>query len=293
MAARLLRSSKLLPPTEATSDAIERFYQMSDAAQSRTNAAFEPFAQFPKSDVRQQHVLTHSRHAEKTSSPTTEWRAQQSHLGTAGVATWPCDTHEMGCNCGRDKKLDSAISEPWLQVKVIGGDKSEEARQGRLLSRRCSSRWRQHRHCEPTSRRCGERLGHTNEGGAPEIAWKIHTKMAAEPTKVFIACDVKNGFGAARREWRRRRSQTMVVRFWDRSSPTCGRERKRYNQQPAWANTQRGSQPIPVRDGCLQGACEAPVAFALALRVASTEFDEEMRKQGGPVHGRAGILGVR
>ena len=41
-----------------------------------------------------------------------------------------------------------------------------------------------------------------------------------------------------------------------------------------------GDRPITVRDGLLQGACEAPVAFALALRVAMTEFEDEMRKQG-------------
>ena len=51
-------------------------------------------------------------------------------------------------------------------------------------------------------------------------------------------------------------------------------------QPTAWANTPRGSRPITVRDGLLQGACEAPVAFALALRVAMMEFEEEMRKQG-------------
>ena len=51
-------------------------------------------------------------------------------------------------------------------------------------------------------------------------------------------------------------------------------------QPTARANTPKGSRPITVRDGLLQGACEAPVAFALALRVALAEFDEEMRKQG-------------
>ena len=50
-AARQLGGSRLLPPTEATADVIEQLYQMSDAAQKRTNAAFEPLAQFPKSDL--------------------------------------------------------------------------------------------------------------------------------------------------------------------------------------------------------------------------------------------------
>ena len=51
-------------------------------------------------------------------------------------------------------------------------------------------------------------------------------------------------------------------------------------QPTAWANAPEGSRPITVKDGLMQGACEAQVAFALALRVAMTEFEEEMRKQG-------------
>ena len=87
--------------------------------------------------------------------------------------------------------------------------------------------------------------------------------MAAEPTTVFIACDSKNGVGAARRggavEGARRWCPVLGQIF---ANSLAGKE----NVQPtAWANTQRGSRPIPVRDGFLQGACEAPVAFALAF----------------------------
>ena len=102
--------------------------------------------------------------------------------------------------------------------------------------------------------------------------------MAAEPTKVFIACDIKNGFGAARR-----RDAIDGAKRW---CPVLGTvfanlwAGKQDVQPTAWANTPKGSRPITVRNGLLQGACEAPVAFALALRVALAEFDEEMRKQG-------------
>ena len=51
-------------------------------------------------------------------------------------------------------------------------------------------------------------------------------------------------------------------------------------QPTAWANTPGGNRPITVRDGVLRGAREAPVALALALRVAMMEFEDEMRKQG-------------
>ena len=100
--------------------------------------------------------------------------------------------------------------------------------------------------------------------------------MAAEPTKVFIACDIKNGFGAVRRshaiEGARRWCPmlgTVFANLW------AG---KHSVQPTAWASTPGGDRPITVRDGLLQGACEAPVAFALALRMAMTEFDDEMRK---------------
>ena len=55
--------------------------------------------------------------------------------------------------------------------------------------------------------------------------------------------------------------------------------------------------PIAVTDGFsarrMCGACVASGAFALALRVPLTEFEDEMRKQGGRAHDRAGIVGVR
>ena len=72
-AATLLRGSKLLPPTEATADAIEQLYQTGGEAQKRTDDAFEGTTHWPKSDVRQQHVLTHIRDAKRTGSPRTEW----------------------------------------------------------------------------------------------------------------------------------------------------------------------------------------------------------------------------
>ena len=102
--------------------------------------------------------------------------------------------------------------------------------------------------------------------------------MAAEPTKVFSACDIKNGFGASRRsdaiEGARRWCPvlgTVFANLWPG---------KRSVQPTVLANTPGGDRPITVRDGLLQDACEAPVAFALALRVALMEFEDEMRKQG-------------
>ena len=102
--------------------------------------------------------------------------------------------------------------------------------------------------------------------------------MAAEPTKVFIACEIKNEFQAVRGsdaiEGARRWCPvlgTVFAKLW---------AEKQSVQPTAWASTPGGNWPITVRDGLLRGACEAPVAFALALRVTMMEFEDEMRKQG-------------
>ena len=88
-------------------------------------------------------------------------------------------------------------------------------------------------------------------------------KIAAEPTKVFIACDIKNGFGAA--------TPRDAIEGPKRWCPVLGTAfanlwaGKQGVQPTAWANTPSGSRPMTVRDELLQGAREASVAFALAL----------------------------
>ena len=103
-------------------------------------------------------------------------------------------------------------------------------------------------------------FGIYHEGGAPEIAWKIHAKMAAEPDGVGVV----------------RRRDAIDGGSWAQSLPTCRQANKECNQRHGrtlrWAADQLRSE--------MEGACEAPVAFALALRVVMKEFDEEMIKQG-------------
>ena len=101
-AARLLRGSKLLPPTEATADAIELLYQTSNDAQKRTAGAFEVPTHSLKSDVRQQHA-------------TATFQLFWYHRAA-------CRYSRNGYNYGRTGGL-TAFTEPWIQAKVIGGDK--------------------------------------------------------------------------------------------------------------------------------------------------------------------------
>ena len=275
-AARLLRGSKLLPPTEATADAIEQLYQTSNEAQRRTDAAFIAAPLSPKCDVRQQHVLTHIRDAKRQAHPGPSGE-RNSHIASPLVSPRGLTVLTQWVQLCPDKKLDPAFTEPWLQAKVIGGDKGGgKARpiafEEMLLKLVTSSILRAH--VSQVRRAAGSyQYGIYHEGGAPEIAWKIHAKMAAEPTKVFIACGIKNGFGAARRsdavEGAKRRCPvlgTIFANLWAGKGV----------QPTAWLNTPREDRPIRVRDGFLQGACEVPVAFALALRVALAEFEDEM-----------------
>ena len=193
-AATLLRGSKLLPPTEATADAIEQLYQTSDAAQKRTNAALEPFACLPKSDVRQQHILTHIRDAKRQAHPGPSGE-RNSHTSALLLSPRSFAILTKWVQLRTDKKLDEAFTEPWLQATVVGlrPSRGDAPQAGDII---CDP-------CEPVSqvRRAARsyQCGIYHEGGPREIAWEIHAEMAAEPTKVSIACDIKNGFGAARR----------------------------------------------------------------------------------------------
>ena len=120
-AARPLRGFKLLPPTEATADAIEQLYQTSDAAQKPTDAAFEPFAHVATSHS-STSLHTSVMHSDKRIQDRAESETATSQLSC--VSTRSSDADEMSwVQLWADKELDPAFTEPWLQAKVIGGDK--------------------------------------------------------------------------------------------------------------------------------------------------------------------------
>ena len=110
-AVRLLRGFKLLPPTEATADAIEQLYQTGGEAQKRTDDAFEETTHWLKSDVRQQHVLSHIRNAKR-----------QAHLGPSGERNSHISALLVSPR-GLQVLTHPAFTEPVLQAKVTVGDK--------------------------------------------------------------------------------------------------------------------------------------------------------------------------
>ena len=163
------------------------------------DCCIEPCAQSPKSDVRKQHVLTHIRDEKR-----------QAHPGSRGernrcrhVATWPAFAYTVGTTVGGQK------ARPCVHWALATGKsdrrrhvprrRQQEARQGRLPSRRCTSSW-WHPSCEP-------HLISPERGWVMPV-WHLPCRRSigdcvenplAEPTQFFIPCDIRNGFGAARR----------------------------------------------------------------------------------------------
>ena len=148
-----------------------------------------------------------------------------------------------------DRRLEPAFTEPWIQAKVIGGDKRAGkarpiASEEMLLKMVTSSILRAH--VSQVRRAAGAyQFGIYLEGGGLEIAGKIHAKMAAEPTKVFIACDIKNGFGAVRRS-----DAIEGAPFWEQSLPTSGLENKVCNRQRGQALQEVTGRSQSEMDSC-------------------------------------------
>ena len=105
----------------STTEAIGQLCQTSDAAQKRTNTAFEPFAYSPKSHVWQQHILTHIRDAKRQAHPGPSGEGK-SHISALLASQRGLVILTKWKQLWADKKLHPSSAEPWLQAKVIGGD---------------------------------------------------------------------------------------------------------------------------------------------------------------------------
>ena len=75
-------------------------------------------------------------------------------------------------------------------------------------------------------------------------------KMAAEPAKVLIACDIKNGFGAVRPKGTQSKEPSDGARFWAQSLPTCGQANKVFNQQRGQPPREAPDQLRSEMDSC-------------------------------------------
>ena len=176
--------------------------------QKRKKATYEPLAHFPKSDVRQQHILTHIRDTKGQAHPGPSGE-RNSHISALLVSPLGLAIVTKWVQLWADMKLDPAFTEPWLQAKVSGGDKRRRQGETECL-------------CEPTSRKFEGRLGHTRKESTTKME---HRRLHGKSTRKCLLNLRKSSLRAI--------SRTGSVQLrWDGSLPTCGQERKRYNQQP-------------------------------------------------------------
>ena len=190
-----------------------------------------------------------------------------------------------------DKKLDPVFAEPRIQAKLTGGDQGGGkarpiALEEMLLEIVTSSILRGH--ISQVQRAAGAyQFGIYHEGRAPEIAWKIHAKDGLlNQRTVFIACDIKNGFGAVQDGGDAiEGARMMVPGLWEQSSSTYGREKKKCNQRRGRTHREEADQSESGMAFC-KARAKAPVAFALALRVALATCGGE-NKVCNQQHGQA------
>ena len=122
-----------------------------------------------------------------------------------------------------------------------------------------------------------EQYGVYHSGGATQLVWLVKCHMAAQPDHVVVACDIRNGFGAATRS-------AALTTASKRNPGLCGLFANLWGgrcQPQVWMSTEHGPRCAEITDGFLQGACEAPVAFAYALRTALEDFRQRCEVDPG------------
>ena len=272
-ASRLLRGSQLLPPTHATKDAIAELYALDEPA-----GAWAPPRQIctPPVHITEKHIQDHIREARRFAHPGPSGE-RNSHIAALLSCPRGLPLLRRWAHAWGSSQLSSAVKAPWLHAIVVGGDKGEgKARpivfEEMLLKLASSATVRSQL---PSIRRAAgpRQFGVYHTGGAPQVAWEVNTQMAAQPGMLYIALDIRNGFGTARRQDALREASQhcpgltgLFENLWYHGADTT-----------VWAQTEDGWEATHIRDGLLQGACEAPIAFALALRCALDSFWEQMR----------------
>ena len=281
-AARLLRGDRLLPASETTACAIRDLYVLDEAGRERTRAAFSgPTPAGGRADVRPNHVRDHIRDARRHAhaGPSGE---RNSHVAALLTSPRGLAVLTQWADAWSNRRLSSACTGPWLQAIAIGGDKGNgKARpiafEEVLLKLATSTCVRAQL---PVVRQTAgaHQYGVYHRGGATHLAWQIRARMAAHPTRVYVACDVRNGFGAATRAGAADIARQHNPGMWHLFRNLWGEVA---SQPTVWLQTESGWTSSEITDGFLQGACEAPIAFAYALRAALLDF--EASRQADPL----------
>ena len=115
-----------------------------------------------------------------------------------------------------------------------------------------------------------------HQGGTTEMVWDIRQAMVANPDRIFTGVDCRNVFGEALRG--------PAVRTAGPDCPSFARLlQKLWNDVDTIIHIPEGpgrARPTTIRDGFVQGGCEAAPGFALALAEAVEAFLTEAKAVG-------------
>ena len=158
---------------------------MGGEAQKRTGGALEETTHWLKNVVRQQHVFTYIRDAKRQAHPGPSGE-RNSHISALLISPRGLTVLTQWVQLWAGKRLDPAFTEPWLQAKVIG--RQRRPQDGHIIG-------------TASSHFAG------SESSWNISIWNSCARQSVQDScengcrtpKVFIACDIKNGFGAASR----------------------------------------------------------------------------------------------
>ena len=267
-AAHLLLGDAVLPRTSETADKVEALYrsQPHQTTPSARGGAVRT--------VNGRTIAKRLRHIRGSAHPGPGGE-RNAHLRSLLASPHCLPTLTRWVNCWLRPEVSAAFRNPWLTSGLVPLDKGEGKPrpvvfQESLLKlvtgsvvdtsadelRLAAGSW-QH--------------GIYHQGGAIQMVWDLRCAMYESPDDVFTGIDCRNAFGEAARAPAMRAAQQHCPQF----------ARLLHN---LWDGTQQNvhipdgpgsTRAVAVRDGFVQGGCEAAPAFGLCLRVAVDKFLKE------------------
>ena len=277
-AVRLLRGDAILPPSPATSAAVAQLYAVGPRDEEaegklwRAAAAAAPH-KTPAKPVSQRTVHRRILGARGTAHPGPSGERNR-HVAALLSCPRALDTLSRWVWAWQFASLPSSVREPWMDALLVpldkGGGKARPILLQEALLKLATGAV-----TASTARRLEARLrpwqyGAGGEGGAVRMAWELSSAMVEKPDDVFLSFDARNAFGTVLREAAVAEAADTcpellgtLLSLWCDVSPTF------------WLEQADGTyEPSRVREGCVQGGCDAQPAFCLALHRAFRRFAE-------------------
>ena len=272
-AARLLQGDAVLPSCPATADAVEALYALEpgpDLPERRRGAVHA---------IAPHRVLQRVRRARGTAHPG-PCGERNTHLHALCGSPHASVTLARWVNSWLHTDLSIGFRTPWMTCGLVALDKGQ-GKPRPIVFQECLLKLATGSivdTCAPELRAGAGawQRGVYDPGGTTQMVWDLRAAMVARPFDIVTGIDCRNAFGEAQR--------APAARIADKHSPTFARL-----LHNLWDHTHPEihvpdgpgcSRTLHVRDGFVQGGCEAGPAFALAFREAVDRFQEEAKRQG-------------